>query len=309
MNIGFIGLGRMGRGMALNLLRSGHQLHIFDISAEACGELETEGARRHRTPAELARNCEVVFTSLPGPAEVKAVALGPDGLLQHLSRGSVWLDLSTNSPEVLRELADLALTNGVTLLDAPVSGGPAGAASRRLAIWVGGDQDQFTRCLPLLEAMSDQVRYLGPLGSGTTAKLVHNMASTAICAVLGEVMSVGTRAGLDPLVLWETIRTGGAGRMRGFDIIAGRFLPQTFDPPTFALQLARKDMTLGRDFAQSLQVPTPICDQVACDMDAAAARGWAGRDIQSFLLIQSERAGVSPRAVSPDEIRNAMARS
>src|SRR5262249_35164724 len=198
---------------------------------------------------------------------------------------------------------------GVDFLDAPVSGGPAGAASGRLAIWVGGDKAVFDRHKAVLDAMSDQARYIGPAGAGSIAKLVHNMASAAMNAVMAEVLSMGGKAGLEPPPLWEAIRTGSAGRMRTFDNVGRRFLLGRFAPPNFQLRLIQKDVLLALQLARESSVPMRLCSLVAQDLAEAMNRGWSGRDSQSFLLLQQERAGIPPIALSEEQIKGVMERS
>jgi 3-hydroxyisobutyrate dehydrogenase len=143
MKIGFIGLGTMGRHMAMHLIEAGHELTVHDLRREAAEPHLAAGARWADSPAELAGDVELVFTSLPGPAEVETVALGEKGLLAGMRPGSVWFDLTTNSPALIRRLHALFAERGVHVLDAPVSGGPRGAQTRRLALWVGGDEELF----------------------------------------------------------------------------------------------------------------------------------------------------------------------
>src|SRR4029450_10073790 len=142
-----------------------------------------------------------IFTSLPGPPEVEAVALGPDGLISGMQRGTAYFDLSTNSPGVVRRLHAAFAEKGLHLLDAPVSGGPRGAKTRKLALWVGGDRAQFDKWKPVLDAIGDQAYYVGPIGAGSVAKLVHNCAGYAIQTALAEVFTMGVKAGVDPLTL------------------------------------------------------------------------------------------------------------
>ena len=176
MRIGFIGLGAMGRHMAANLQRAGHEVQAHDLR-------RVDGFPNWRTSAaEAARGCEVVFTSLPGPKEVQALA--PE-ISSALVKDASWFDLSTNSPEVVRRLH--RELRQIHFLDAPVSGGPSGAESGKLAIWVGGDEEIFKRFRPVLENIGDQPLYIGPIGAGTVAKLAHNCASFAIQAVLAEI--------------------------------------------------------------------------------------------------------------------------
>ena len=157
MKIGFIGLGAMGRHMASNLQRAGHELQVYDLR-------KVEGFTNRASPAEAAQGCELLFTSLPGPAEVEAVG-------QQVSGVRAWFDTSTNSPAVIRRIHQ-RLAGKVAFLDAPVSGGPKGAESGKLAIWVGGDEAVFNKYLPVIKTIGDQPLYVGPIGAGTVAKQV-----------------------------------------------------------------------------------------------------------------------------------------
>ncbi len=210
---------------------------------------------------------------------------------------------------MVRRLNATFAARGVDFLDAPVSGGPSGATSGRLAIWVGGDKAVFDRHKAVLDAMADQARYIGPAGAGSIAKLVHNMASTAINAVVTEAMTMGVKAGLDPLPLWEAIRTGSAGRIRSFDGVGRRFLQGRLDPPNFQLRLIQKDVLLALQLARETNVPMRLCTLVAQEIAEAMNRGWSGRDSQSVLLLQQERAGIPPFAVSEDQIKGVMERT
>ena len=304
MVIGFIGLGTMGSGMAANLQKAGHALVVHDLTRQAASQHLENGASWADSPQAAAEVSDVVFTSLPTPADVEAVAEGLAGL----RHGAAWFDLSTNAVDVVRRLHQRFAAQGVDFLDAPVSGGPAGAASGKLAIWVGGEQAAFDKHRTLLDAMADQARYIGPTGAGTIAKLVHNMASTAIKAIVTEVLTLGVKAGVEPLPLWEAIRSGAAGRMRAFDNVA-RLLQGQLDPPNFAMRLMQKDINLAIQLAREVSVPLRLCNLVQQDVAEAMNRGWGGRDSQSFLLLQQERAGVAPFALTADEMKAAMARS
>jgi 3-hydroxyisobutyrate dehydrogenase len=299
-NIGFIGLGQMGHGMAANLLRSGLSLTVHDRRDTAARDLVEQGAIWAESPREVADGCDVLFTSLPTPAVVEAVAYGPSGVVDALGPGAAWFDLSTNALDVVTKLHAELRKRGADFFDAPVSGGPAGAATGRLAIWVGGDAAAFQRHSPILSQLADRVTRIGDVGAGTTAKLLHNVASAAINAVTAEVMSVGIKAGIEPAALYEALRSGAAGRRRSFDAVGPRFLAGTFDPPSFQLQLAYKDMGLARRLAQDLRVPTRMCDLVFDEISEAMNRGWGERDSQTSLLLQQERAGIDPIAIPTD---------
>src|SRR5687768_8475122 len=220
MNLGFIGLGTMGRHMAANLIKAGHALVVNDVRQEAAAPHVKSGARWAATARAVAQASDVVFTSLPAPVDVEAVALGDEGLLGGLTSGKVYFDLSTNAPAVVRRLYGVFAERGIAMLDAPVSGGPRGAESRKLALWVGGDEAVFRKYKPVLDAIGDQAYYVGPIGAGSVAKLVHNCAGYVIQAGLAEVFTMGVKAGVDPLTLWQAVRQGAQGRRRTFDGLA-----------------------------------------------------------------------------------------
>ena len=302
--IGFIGLGRMGRGIALNLRRAGYELAVFDRDESAAAEHVSAGARWEASPAAVARHADIVFTSLPDPGTVTAVATGNDGLLAGMSARSVWFDLSTNSPQVIRELHDTFASRGVSVLDAPVSGGPEGASTGRLTVWVGGDHQEYERHHMVLDTISDNHRHVGPIGAASVAKLVHNAAGYAINIVLAEVFSAGVAAGVSPLDLSAAVRDGGLGKVRTFDGLARHFLPQAFDPPAFALSLAHKDVTLLAELGRQHAVPLRMINNTLAEMTEALNRGWGQRDSRVAMMLQIERAGVSAEAMrcTPDDL-------
>ena len=293
MKVGFIGLGTMGRHMAANLQKAGHELVVHDVRREAAEPHVKNGARWADSPRAVAEAVDVVFTSLPGPVEVEAVALDEkQGLLSGLGAGKAYLDLSTNSPTVVRKLHAIFKARGVDMLDAPVSGGPRGAESRRLALWVGGDEAVFTRLKPVLDAIGDQAYYVGPIGAGSIAKLVHNCAGYVVQTALAEVFTMGVKAGVDPLAIWKAVRQGAGGRRRTLDGLADQFLPHAFDPPAFALRLAHKDVTLATALGREHKVPMRLANITLEEMTEALNRGWAERDSRVAMLLQEERAGV-----------------
>lgn len=299
MRVGFIGLGTMGASMALNARAAGHELVVHDLRKEAAKPHLAAGASWAEDIAEVGRAADVVLTSLPGPREVEAVA---ESLLPNMRRGTAWFDLSTNSPSVVRRLHQRFAERGIAVLDAPVSGGPRGAKTRKLALWVGGDRATFDRCRPVLDAIGDQVRYIGAIGAGSVAKLVHNCAGYAMQCALAEVFTMGVKAGVDPLPLWAAIRQGSLGRMRTFERMGGQFLQGKFDPPDFALKLAHKDVTLATELARELGVPMRLANMTHAEMTEALNRGWENRDSRVFLLLQEERAGVDIK-VPAEEIQ------
>ena len=292
MKVGFIGLGTMGGGMSLNIRHAEHDMTVFDINKDAAQRQLDAGCDWADSPKLVAEASEIVFTSLPGPPEVEQVALGPGGLLEGMKPGSVWCDLSTNSPTLMRRLHAIFAEKGIHVLDTPVSGGPVGANTGRLAIWVGGDEDVFNEHKHVLDAMGDQVKYIGPIGAGSVAKLVHNCAGYAIQTALAEVFTMGVKAGVPPLELWDAIRQGAGGRRRTFDGLSGSFMQNQFDPPSFQLRLAHKDVKLATELGKEMAVPMRLANMALEEMTEAMNRGWGGLDSRVSMVLQRERAGV-----------------
>jgi 3-hydroxyisobutyrate dehydrogenase len=242
------------------------------------------------------------MTSLPGPPEVDAVALDEtDGLIAGMKAGAVLFDLSTNSPTAIRRIGAIFAAKGLHCFDAPVSGGPKGAVSGKLAIWVGGDEEVFNAHRGALDALGDRVRYIGPIGAGAVAKLVHNSAGYAIQTALAEVFSVGVKAGVEPLALWDAVRQGARGRQRTFDSLSEHYLVNSYDPADFALRLAHKDVSLAAELGRDVGVPMRLINATLAEMTEAMGRGWEQRDSRVSMLLQQERAGldfaVDPKAI------------
>jgi len=273
MKVGFIGLGTMGASMAANLQKAGHDLVVHDIRRAAAERHLAAGAVWADNPKALAEQVEVIFTSLPGPPEVEAVALGPNGLLAGMKPDTAYFDLSTNSPTVVRRINAKFAEKNVYMLD----------------------------------AIGDAARYIGPIGAGSVAKLVHNCAGYAIQTCLAEVFTMGVKAGVEPLALWEAVRQGAGGRRRTFDALGDHFLTDSYDPPDFALRLAHKDVTLATELARELKVPMPMANLAHGELTSALNRGWDGRDSRVAMNLQKERAGVTIK-VDPAEIKAAIER-
>ena len=296
MKVGFIGLGTMGASIAYNCLQGGNEMVVHDIRRESATRHLEAGADWADSPREVAEASEIVFTSLPGPTEVEAVGLGEDGILEGMSEGKVYFDLSTSTPTLIRHIHEQAAARGIHVLDAPVSGGPRGALpSRNLAIWVGGDKEVFDRCKPVLDSIGDKAYYVGPIGCGAVAKLVHNCTGYIVQAALAEVFTMGVKAGVEPLALWQAVRKGAQGRRGTFEGLAEHLLPGKFDPPDFALRLARKDVDLAVGVGREYDVPMRLAQLTLQEMTEALNRGWGHRDSRVAMLLQEERAGVEVR--------------
>ena len=300
MKLGFIGLGIMGGSMAYNALQGGHEMVVHDLRREAATPHLEAGATWADTPRQVAEASDIVFTSLPGPTEVEAVALGEDGLGQGMSEGKVYFDLSTNSPALIRRIHQTLSLRGIHVLDAPVSGGPRGARTRNLAVWVGGDREVYERCKPALDSIGDKVYYVGPIGCGAIAKLVHNCTGYVVQCALAEVFTMGVKAGVEPLALWQAVRRGAQGRRGTFEGLAEHLLPGKFDPPDFALRLARKDVDLAVAVGREYDVPMRLANLALQELTEALNRGWGDRDSRAAMLLQEERANVEVRV--PEDI-------
>ncbi len=300
MKLGFIGLGTMGGSMAYNALQGGHEMVVHDLRREMATPHLEAGATWADTPRQVAEASDIVFTSLPGPTEVEAVALGEDGLGQGLSEGKVYFDLSTNSPASIRRIHQTLSARGIHVLDAPVSGGPRGARTRNLAVWVGGDREAYERCKPVLDAIGDKVYYVGPIGCGAIAKLVHNCTGYIVQCALAEVFTMGVKAGVEPLALWQAVRRGAQGRRGTFEGLSEHLLPGKFDPPDFALRLARKDVDLAVSVGREYDVPMRLANLALQELTEALNRGWGDRDSRVAMLLQEERANVEVRV--PEDI-------
>ncbi|MGH7416450.1 MAG: NAD(P)-dependent oxidoreductase [Candidatus Rokuibacteriota bacterium] len=297
MRIGFIGLGNMGGPMALNLIKAGHSLIVHDVRREAAAPHLQQGAKWADSPQAVAREGELILTSLPGPKEVEAVALGANGIIHGAVTGTIYADLSTGSPTVMRKLHAALKDKGVHVLDAPVSGGVWGAQRGTLQVMVGGEEAIYNEVKDVLKAVGDKVGYMGSIGSGTIAKLVHNMISIAARSLVAEGFTLGVKAGVKPEALLEAIR----GASFGQGLMLSQMIPNVifkgeFDTVRFALKLARKDIGLATELAREYNVPMPMAAVAEQIMMEAIARGWGDKDSTSPWMLQEEAAGVKVRA-------------
>ena len=304
MDIGFIGVGNMGAGMANNLLKAGYTLTLNDIRRDAAGPLLEKGAKWAETPQQVAMQSEITFTSLPGPPDVEAVALGAEGVLAGMKPGSVYIDLSSNSPTLVRQLHDIFRERGMHMLDAPVSGGVIGARTGLLAVMVGGDEALYQRVKPVLDAIGDNVVYCGAIGAGSICKLVHNTISAITSQAITELFTLGVKAGADPKALWETTRRGSFGRGAGGihrlpeSWFSGDFEPD-WDKGFFATKLMRKDVGLATQLAREYSVPMALACLTEQELIEAINRGWGDNPTTSVRRLQEERAGVEVRGNFP----------
>lgn len=287
MRLGFIGLGNMGKPIAVNLRRAGYKLTVYDVRREAANELVDQGASWENSPKEIAKKTEVVLTSLPGPLEVEQVAVGRDGILAGATRGSIYIDLSTNSPMSIRRIANIAKGKGVEVLDAPVSGGTLAAKAGTLTVMVGGEKKAFDRCSKVFEAIASNIFYVGDIGSGNMVKLINNMMEFINLYGSLEGLLLAKKLGLELKTVFEAIKASG-----GDSFIFRQKLPRSvlignFEPG-FALKWAYKDIDLGTQLARQAGVPLFLASFVQQKFLEAKARGWGDKDWTCFVLPMEE---------------------
>ncbi|MFC1990919.1 NAD(P)-dependent oxidoreductase [Chloroflexota bacterium] len=295
MDIGYIGTGNMGRPMAMNLLKAGHKLTVCDKRKETAEELVKQGAILANTPGEVAKASQITFSSLPGPQQVEEVALGENGVLQGAAGGSYYIDMSTSTPSLIRKIASAGAEKGVQVLDAPVSGGVRKSTAGTLTIMVGGNRAAFEFCEPILRIMGENVTLVGEVGSGSVVKLVNNMMAMTNILTAIEGLIVGVKAGMDLKTLFEVIDASSGGSFILKGNFPNRIFSGKFDPPSFALSLAVKDVRLGTDFARELGVPLKV-NQLACDLLTEAMQGGLGnKDIGAYATLLEKATGVELR--------------
>jgi 3-hydroxyisobutyrate dehydrogenase len=296
MRIGFIGLGNMGGPMALNLLKAGHQATVHDIRRNIAEPHLAGGAKWADTPADAAKDAELVLTSLPGPKEVDAVALGGEnGIIHGMRSGGIYADLSTNSPTVIRRLEPIFAAKGITLLDAPVSGGIPGARSGTLSVMVGGDEATYQKIKPALEAIGDKLQYVGTIGAGAVAKIVHNMLVFTTFAIFAEAFTLGVKAGADPEKLYTAVRNGAYGQNMMLALLPARIFNGHFDHASATLAIGHKDISLAAELARELNVPAKVLANVEQNLVEALAQGLADKDFSAAFTVQENRANVKVR--------------
>jgi len=294
MRLGFIGTGNMGLPICRNLLAQGHGLTIYARRPDAVAELVALGAHLVADPAGVAQASDVVFTCLPGPAEVSEVALGDRGIRSGAYEGMTYIDMTTNAPSLVREIYQEFKSLGVDVLDAPISGGTYGAASGELAVMVGGDEPVFACMNGLLSSIGDKVVYCGDIGSGMVCKLTNNLLNLSFAVVLGEALTTGVRAGVPLKTLFDAI-SAGSGNSRRMQAHMTRHLFAGDFEAGFALNLATKDVRLAIEMAREINNPVEITPQILTRLQEAIDRGWGGEDCDAVVKLQEERSGIQLR--------------
>ena len=256
MEIGFIGLGIMGRPMAKNLLKSGYSLIVYDIVQKSMEELEKFGAKKASSIQEIAEHCEIIITMLPNGPQVKSAVLEEGGMINHMRPSSLLIDMSSISPTVTAELQSALQEKGIHMLDAPVSGAETKARNGELAIMVGGDEKDFTEALPLFQVMGGNVTLVGPSGSGSSCKLVNQIIIAITMAAVSEAFMLAKKSGCDLQKVFEAINTGFAGSTL-LNATIPRILERNFTPG-FTINLHKKDLMNAVDAANNFCSPIPL---------------------------------------------------
>jgi 3-hydroxyisobutyrate dehydrogenase-like beta-hydroxyacid dehydrogenase len=294
MRIGIVGTGNMGLPIARNLVGKGHELSFYARRPEVVSELVSVGAAFAANPAAVARTSDVAFTCLPGPDEVREVVLGPEGIAEGASAGMTLIDMTTNSPSLVRELHATLGKRGVEVVDAPISGGTYGAASGELAVMVGGSRATFDRLQPLLGDIGDKVVYCGEIGSGMVCKLTNNLINLSFAVVLGEALTSGVRAGVNLRTLFDAI-SASSGNSRRMQAHMTRHLFSGDFEAGFGLGLATKDVRLALEMARETGNPMKLTSQVYDELLTAIDRGWEDEDCDAVIKLQEEAAGLELR--------------
>jgi 2-hydroxy-3-oxopropionate reductase len=256
MNIGFIGLGIMGKPMARNLIKAGHQVTVFDLVPERLEEAAGFGAGAAESPKDAAARSEVTFTMVPDGPEVEAAILGKAGALEGAKPGSIIVDMSSISPLVSQKVGTACSAKGVEFLDAPVSGGEPKAIDGTLAIMAGGKQEIFDKVLPLFQALGSSVTLTGPVGAGNVTKLANQIMVAVNIAAMGEALVLASKAGLDPEVVFNAVKGGLAGSAV-LNAKAPLLISRNFKPG-FRICLHQKDLRNALLAAEGMKVSLPF---------------------------------------------------
>lgn len=283
--IGFIGLGIMGKPMALNLIKAGYSLSVLQQS-NAADTLTEAGAKTYATSKELAQENDIIITMLPDSPEVREVVLGEGGVLEGIKQGSLFIDMSTIAPSSAKEVYAVMQEKGVEALDAPVSGGQVGAESGTVSFMVGGGEDAFQRAKPLFEVMGKNVVRIGEAGAGQTTKACNQIIVGMTIQAVAEAFTLAKKAGVDLARMREAL-LGGFAQSRILDLHGQRIIDQNFQPG-FKIKLHRKDMNIALQAGREFSVPLYGSAQVAAHMDAILAQGNGELDHSAIALFMEQ---------------------
>jgi 2-hydroxymethylglutarate dehydrogenase len=293
--VGFIGLGIMGSRMARNLLAAGRELVVCDIDAKAVAAIKQKGAKVAASPREVAEQVDVLLLSLPDSPQIFEVTNGADGIAEGAHKGLVVIDHSTVAPMTPQRLSEELEPLGVSWLDAPVSGGPAGAEAATLTIMVGGDEKVLERCRPILETVGGNVQYMGASGMGATTKIVNQLALGIEMMAMFEAFTLGVTAGIDARRLWEVLRTSSSSCWTMENHVPLLLLGNRYEEVPaawFALKLMHKDMRIAVSTASSLKVPLAAGSLTEQMFAIAEGQGWGEQDHWAPIKLYANSVGI-----------------
>jgi 2-hydroxy-3-oxopropionate reductase len=289
--IGFIGLGIMGAPMAANLRAAGYPLTVHNRSRAAVDALAELGATPAGSPREVAASSDVVITMLPDSPDVEAAVLGPDGVVDGIAPGSLYIDMSTIAPAVSRTIAAVLAGNGVDAVDAPVSGGESAARAGELSIMAGGADEAIERAQPIFDVLGKATTRIGPPGAGQVAKAANQVVVALTIQAVAEALVLAHKAGVDPARVRAAL-LGGFAQSRILDLHGERMLDGAYEPG-FKLRLHRKDLAIALQLGREEQVPLFATAQAAGLMDALIAQGAGDRDHSALATLYEQLAGVA----------------
>ncbi|MFN7085480.1 MAG: NAD(P)-dependent oxidoreductase [Burkholderiales bacterium] len=283
MRLGFIGLGVMGRPMALNLMKHGHQLGVYARRPQSLEPLLAAGAAGYATPAELAAASEVVFTMVTHSSDVKEVVLGENGIIHGARAGSVLVDMETISPTVARSIAQALAAKGMDMLDAPVSGGPMGAEQATLSIMAGGKPVVFERVQPLLQCLGKTIVHVGDHGAGQITKACNQLLLLVTAQGSAEALALAARCGVDPAKVRE-VMLGGIAASRVLELFGKRMVERDFTAGIES-RLYHKDLHIVLDLAHELGMAAPAAALAMQSVNALVGRGEGGNDLSALIKV------------------------
>jgi 2-hydroxy-3-oxopropionate reductase len=292
-DIGFIGLGIMGRPMAKNLIKAGHKLVVFDVVPSAVDELVASRAVPGSSCADVASRADIVITMLPDGPDVETAVLGRAGVLEGARKGSTLVDMSSINPRVSQKMEVACAAKGIAFVDAPVSGGEPKAISATLAIMVGGDRKIFELLKPILNVMGSSVVWTGPVGAGNVTKLANQIIVACNIAAMCEALVLATKAGVDPELVFEAIRGGLAGSTV-LEAKAPMVIRRDFRPG-FRIRLHHKDLRNALLAGESLKVPLPLTSAVQEALTALLEQGKGDLDHSAIVTRTEQAAGIEVR--------------
>jgi 2-hydroxy-3-oxopropionate reductase len=290
---GFIGLGTMGRPMAVNLLKAGYTLVVHDTDPAAVDALVKHGARACSSYADIARQCDLVITMLPEAKQVEEVVTGQGGLLEGVHKGMLLIDMSSITPEVSKSIQQALSGKGADALDAPVSGGPAGAENGTLSIMVGGNEEAFRKALPVLDVLGNKILHMGGPGSGQLTKLCNQILIGVNLQAVAEAFALAQKSGLDVRKVREAL-LGGVAASKVLELHGQKIIDRSFDKPAFKLRLHHKDLKAALEAGEAARVPLQATSLVFRQMETAMKQDYGELDHTTIMLIEEQLANIKP---------------